>query len=278
MAETMRGTAPCQRLIAFVASCALHAAVIAAAVAIGLDLTPSPAPPVIMTKLVPADPPAPVVPQRTLPRLLEKLTRSRPVETPAPRAPSEKPEPIRPAEPVQKADPVEKVESIETVSTVESVQPVESTPARKDASPSIAPATETRGVSTAVSDLGDRPETAAHASRMTDAPSAPPASGPTAMAVSTGITQTAIPRGGYQVRPSYPSSARRLGIQGTTTLRIYVATDGRVSEIVVDRSAGHPDLDHAASDAVKRWRFEPARRGTEAVGMWVLLPVEFRLR
>jgi periplasmic protein TonB len=92
------------------------------------------------------------------------------------------------------------------------------------------------------------------------------------------ITQTAIPRGGYQVKPSYPSSARRAGVQGTTLLSVFVAADGHVSDVVVKESAGHPDLDRAAADAVRRWRFEPARRGAEAVSMWVLLPVEFRLR
>jgi protein TonB len=93
-----------------------------------------------------------------------------------------------------------------------------------------------------------------------------------------GVTQTAVPRGGYQVRPSYPNNARRLGIQGTTLLSVFVAVDGRVADVVVKQSAGHPDLDQAAAEAVKRWRFEPARRGSEAVAMWVLLPVEFRLR
>ena len=53
---------------------------------------------------------------------------------------------------------------------------------------------------------------------------------------------------------------------------------GRVGEVVVKQSAGHPDLDRAAADAVRRWRFEPARRGAEAVAIWVELPVEFRLR
>jgi len=87
-----------------------------------------------------------------------------------------------------------------------------------------------------------------------------------------------MPRGGYQVQPSYPSSARRLGIQGMTTLRVYVAADGRVGEVLIHQSAGHPDLDSAAAEAVKRWRFEPARRGADPVGVWVLLPVQFRLR
>jgi protein TonB len=99
------------------------------------------------------------------------------------------------------------------------------------------------------------------------------------MARGTGdVTTTAHPRGGYQVRPSYPASARRLGIQGTSLLRVFVAADGKVGDVIVQESAGHADLDHAAVDAVRRWRFEPARRGTDAVAMWVLLPVEFHLK
>jgi periplasmic protein TonB len=93
-----------------------------------------------------------------------------------------------------------------------------------------------------------------------------------------GVTRVARPSGGYQVRPSYPSSARRLNVQGTTLLRVHVLADGRVGDIDVEQSAGHPDLDQAATDAVRRWRFEPARRGEQAVAMWVRLPVEFRLK
>jgi len=101
--------------------------------------------------------------------------------------------------------------------------------------------------------------------------------GPAAVAPGA-LTRTAIPRGGYQVTPSYPATARRLGIEGTALLSVFVDADGRVGEVVVKQSAGHPDLDRAAADAVRRWRFEPARRGAEAVGISVELPVEFRLR
>lgn len=92
-----------------------------------------------------------------------------------------------------------------------------------------------------------------------------------------GVTRTARPQGGYQVRPAYPSTPRRLGIQGTTMLRVHVLADGRIGDVLVEHSAGHPDLDQAAMEAVRRWRFDPARRGADAVAMWVLLPVEFRL-
>jgi protein TonB len=120
-------------------------------------------------------------------------------------------------------------------------------------------------------------------------PSSSPGSGPTGPgrvasasgrdAGSTGaITQYARPQGGYQVRPGYPATARRLGIQGTTMLRVHVLVDGRVGDVVVQETAGHPDLDEAAAEAVRRWRFDPARRGNDPVAMWVLLPVEFRLK
>ena len=92
-----------------------------------------------------------------------------------------------------------------------------------------------------------------------------------------GVIRTARPQGGYQVRPAYPSAPRRLGIQGTTMLRVHVLADGRIGDVLVERSAGHPDLDQAATEAVRRWRFEPARHGDDAVAVWVLLPVEFRL-
>lgn len=88
----------------------------------------------------------------------------------------------------------------------------------------------------------------------------------------------ARPRGGYQITPRYPESARRQGIEGISLLRFQVLMDGRVGEVLIERSAGHPDLDHAAVEAIKRWRFEPARKGYQAVTAWAVLPVEFRLK
>lgn len=91
------------------------------------------------------------------------------------------------------------------------------------------------------------------------------------------LSGLARPLGGYQVKPRYPDSAKRAGAQGVTTLRVRVLETGRVSEVLVEQSAGFRDLDIAAMDAVKKWLFEPARRGKEAVSVWVLLPVKFEL-
>ena len=110
--------------------------------------------------------------------------------------------------------------------------------------------------------------------------SSPTKTGPAVASIppGSGVTSAARPTGGYQVRPSYPASAKRLGVQGTTLLRVQVLENGRIGGLEVEQSAGHPDLDRAATEAVRRWRFEPARRGDEAVAMWVQIPVEFRLK
>jgi protein TonB len=93
-----------------------------------------------------------------------------------------------------------------------------------------------------------------------------------------GLTAFARPLGGYQTTPRYPESARRQGVEGVTTLRFIVLANGHVGQIAVRHSAGHVDLDRAAIDAVRTWRFEPARRGKEAVAVWVTLPVRFALQ
>ena len=92
------------------------------------------------------------------------------------------------------------------------------------------------------------------------------------------LSGLARPLGGYQVKPRYPESARRAGLQGVTTLRVRVLENGRVDEVLVEQSAGFRDLDLAAMEAVKKWLFEPARRGKEPVSVWVMLPVKFELR
>jgi TonB family protein len=92
-----------------------------------------------------------------------------------------------------------------------------------------------------------------------------------------GLTEFARPLGGYQTTPRYPESARRQGVEGITTLRFIVLANGHVGQIAVSRSAGHVDLDRSAVEAVRTWRFGPARRGKEAVAVWVTLPVRFEL-
>jgi periplasmic protein TonB len=92
------------------------------------------------------------------------------------------------------------------------------------------------------------------------------------------LSGLARPVGGYQVKPLYPESARKAGAQGITLLKLRVLENGKVGEVQIEQSAGHPDLDMAAADAVRRWLFEPARMGKQPVAVWVLLPVKFELQ
>ncbi|MBZ0094985.1 MAG: TonB family protein [Sulfuricella sp.] len=78
--------------------------------------------------------------------------------------------------------------------------------------------------------------------------------------------------------PVYPAMSKRLEESGKAILRVYVEPSGKPSQIQVKASSGSPRLDQAAQDAVWRWKFVPARRGDEAVGAWVLVPIDFNLR
>jgi len=57
-----------------------------------------------------------------------------------------------------------------------------------------------------------------------------------------------------------------------------ITEQGQVEDVQVERSAGHPELDESAIEAVRRWRFEPARRNGEPVAILVTIPVVFKLQ
>ncbi|MDX1765250.1 MAG: energy transducer TonB [bacterium] len=77
--------------------------------------------------------------------------------------------------------------------------------------------------------------------------------------------------------PPYPRLARKQGYAGTVVLEVLVDRQGRVGDLRVLSSSGYALLDKAATAAVKGWRFEPGRRGAEAVDMWVRVPIRFVL-
>jgi TonB family protein len=80
-----------------------------------------------------------------------------------------------------------------------------------------------------------------------------------------------------EVRPIYTDEARRQRIEGDVILEIVVRSDGSVGNIRVRRSLGG-GLDQRAIDAVRQWRFTPARRQGTPVDVAVEVAVEFKLR
>jgi periplasmic protein TonB len=80
-----------------------------------------------------------------------------------------------------------------------------------------------------------------------------------------------------EVKADYTEDARRRGIGGEVVLEIVVRRDGTVGDMRVLQGLGG-GLDDRALQAVRQWRFTPARRQGAAVDVVVEVAVEFKLR
>ena len=80
-----------------------------------------------------------------------------------------------------------------------------------------------------------------------------------------------------EVKPSYTDQGRRQGVEGDVVLEIVVRRDGSVGDVKVLRRLG-AGLDQKAIDAVRQWRFSPARRLGAPIDVLVEVAVEFKLR
>ena len=99
--------------------------------------------------------------------------------------------------------------------------------------------------------------------------------GPAVIAKPTG--KLIAPRPIVSPRPAYPAIAEQRGIEGRVILVATISTKGRVSSLHIRKSAGNTSLDQAARDAVRRWKFSPAKRGNTPVAAELTIPIDFRL-
>ncbi len=90
----------------------------------------------------------------------------------------------------------------------------------------------------------------------------------------SGITPPSIQR---EVKPVYTEEGRRRGVEGDVVMEVVVRADGTIGNVRVVQGLGS-GLDQRAIDAVRQWRFFPARRQGTAVDVMVEIAVEFRLR
>jgi len=81
----------------------------------------------------------------------------------------------------------------------------------------------------------------------------------------------------HNPQPEYPLLARRRREEGVVRLRVRVSAEGRAEVVEVTGSSGSPRLDEAAQQAVRQWRFEPARSGGDNISDWVEVPIGFKL-
>ncbi|WP_338845710.1 energy transducer TonB [Massilia sp. W12] len=78
--------------------------------------------------------------------------------------------------------------------------------------------------------------------------------------------------------PNYPPLSKKAREEGTVLLRVLVDASGHADRVELKESSGFERLDRAALNVVQRWRFVPARQGSEQVSAWVLVPIVFNLR
>ena len=84
-----------------------------------------------------------------------------------------------------------------------------------------------------------------------------------------------LPEAIEKVPPKYPTWARVAGVAGTVMVIALISTEGRVADAFVQDSI--PDLDLAAMEAVRRWKFRPASTAGKPLAVWVAIPVKFTL-
>ena len=60
-------------------------------------------------------------------------------------------------------------------------------------------------------------------------------------------------------KPSYPASARNMGISGSVGVRVLVSADGVPESVTVVASSGNSAVDDSVVQAAYKWRFDPSR-------------------
>ena len=114
-----------------------------------------------------------------------------------------------------------------------------------------------------------RPLTSAPTASVVQAPPAPPAPG-APLRIGGNIQP---PKKLVDVAPVYPADALQAGVQGVVIIEATIGPDGAVTSARVLRSV--QQLDQAANDAVRQWRFAPTIVNGAAVPIIMTVTVNF---
>jgi len=80
------------------------------------------------------------------------------------------------------------------------------------------------------------------------------------------------------IRPKYPKEAKDAGIEGTVIVQVFVDEKGKVTETKISKGIPNSRLDEAAIEAIRKTRFKPAKAREKSVGVWISIPINFRLK
>ncbi|MAQ87249.1 MAG: energy transducer TonB [Candidatus Marinimicrobia bacterium] len=106
-----------------------------------------------------------------------------------------------------------------------------------------------------------------------DAPPPPP-SGPKVVFIPYDDPPVAM----SPIRPKYPEIAQEAGIEGVVVVQAFIDEKGRVKETLILKGVPNTGLDEAAMEAIRKTKFRPAKQRERAVGVWISIPVNFRLK
>lgn len=79
------------------------------------------------------------------------------------------------------------------------------------------------------------------------------------------------------IRPEYPEIAMEAGIEGTVIVQAFINNKGVVEDTMILKGIPNTGLNEAAEEAVKRTRWKPARQRDKKVGVWMSIPINFKL-
>ena len=85
-----------------------------------------------------------------------------------------------------------------------------------------------------------------------------------------------MPRAIYSPEPEFSEEARKAKFQGEATLLAVIGADGVPRNLTVVRALGM-GLDEKALEAVRTWRFDPARKDGHPVAVQMNIIVNFHL-
>jgi protein TonB len=75
----------------------------------------------------------------------------------------------------------------------------------------------------------------------------------------------------------YPEIAKEAGIEGQVVVQAFINDVGIVEHCLILKGMPGTGLDEAAIDAIKKTKFKPAKQRDRNVGVWISIPVTFKL-
>lgn len=207
------------------------------------------------------------------------LPQSIPSTPPPPLQASLKPAPVKPLTPpmpLTQAQPI--LKDTRTDQAIKSRQMMKmAVPHQSDQRPPFSPATPQR------EQLQARVPLNLNSRQPLAQPSLPPPQSPSTLPALKAPTPTSAgssisrPMIVSSSKPLYPRVARESGWEGTVIVRTLITPDGVPSQLEIRKSCGHEALDLAAQEAIKSWKFQPAKDGNIPIAKWVDIPIKFDL-